>query len=149
MSRRLGVLLLVTLTIAGVAAWRFWHHEASSPRAEPPRLKASTVEEPKPVAAERKQVGRASWYLLPSKTANGEQMNERDSTAAHPTLPFGTKVEIENLENGRKATVRVNDRGPFVAGRIIDISKAAAKTLDMIADGIATVRIKPVTDATE
>jgi rare lipoprotein A len=111
--------------------------------------KASSVEEPKPVSSERKQVGHASWYSLPSKTANGEQMNEDKLTAAHPTLPFGTKVEVENLENGRKTTVRVNDRGPFVAGRIIDVSKAAARTLDMIADGIATVRIRPKTGSTE
>ncbi len=95
----------------------------------------------KPAATRRSQVGRASWYSLPSKTANGEQMNAEDLTAAHPSLPLGTEVEVENLDNGRKVTVRVNDRGPFVAERIIDISKAAAKSLDMIADGIATVRI--------
>jgi rare lipoprotein A len=147
MSRRIGVLLSVTLAIAGVAAWRFGLMRP--PAQEWPLLKASIVEEPKPLASERKQVGRASWYLLPSKTANGEQMNEHDLTAAHPTLPFGTKVEIENLHNGRKATVRVNDRGPFVAGRIIDISKAAANTLDMIGDGIATVRIQEVKGSTE
>ena len=68
-------------------------------------------------------------------------MNAEDLTAAHPSLPLGTEVEVENLDNGRKVTVRVNDRGPFVAERIIDISKAAAKSLGMIADGIATVRI--------
>ena len=75
----------------------------------------------------RTQVGRASWYSLLSKTANGEQMSSEDMTAAHPSLPFGTEVEVENLDNGRKVTVRVNDRGPFVAERIIDVSKAAAE----------------------
>ena len=59
-------------------------------------------------------------------------------TAAHPSLPFGTEVEVENLDNGRKVTVRVNDRGLFVAERIIDVSKAAAESLGMIVDGIAT-----------
>ncbi len=76
-------------------------------------------------------------------------MNAEDLTAAHPSLPFGTEVEVENLDNGRKVTVRVNDRGPFVAERIIDISKAAAKSLGMIADGIATVRISSEPKAAE
>ena len=68
-------------------------------------------------------------------------MNSEDMTAAHPSLPFGTEVEVENLDNGRKVTVRVNDRGPFVADRIIDLSQAAATRLGMILGGIAPVRI--------
>jgi rare lipoprotein A len=76
-------------------------------------------------------------------------MNADELTAAHPSLPFGTEVEVENLDNGRKVTVRVNDRGPFVAERIIDVSKAAAKTLGMLVDGIATVRIRPQPKSTE
>ena len=103
----------------------------------------------KPAATRKSQVGRASWYSLPSQTAIGEQMNAEDLTAAHPSLPFGTEVEVENLDNGRKVTVRVNDRGPFVAERIIDMSKAAAQSLDMIVDGIATVRISPQPKSTE
>ena len=62
-------------------------------------------------------------------------------TAAHPSLPFGSELIVENLGNGRSVKVRVNDRGPFVDERIIDLSKAAAKSLGMIADGIATVRV--------
>jgi rare lipoprotein A len=62
-------------------------------------------------------------------------------TAAHRFLPFGTKVRIENVTNARSVVVRINDRGPFVAGRIIDVSKAAAEALDMIADGVADVRL--------
>ena len=76
-------------------------------------------------------------------------MKAEDLTAAHPFLPFGTEVEVENLDNGRKVTVRVNDRGPFVAERIIDLSKGAAKSLGMIVDGIATVRISPEPKTTE
>jgi rare lipoprotein A len=118
-----------------------------------PILKATAAGEGKfesePVANRRTQVGRASWYSLPSKTANGEQMSSEDMTAAHPSLPFGTQVEVENLDNGRKVTVRVNDRGPFVAERIIDLSKAAAQSLDMIVNGIATVRINPQPKSTE
>ena len=104
---------------------------------------------PKPEANQASQTGRASWYSLSSKTANGEQMEPEELTAAHPSLPFGMKVEVENLANGRKVTVHVNDRGPFVADRIIDVSKAAAKSLDMIVDGIATVRIRPQPKSTE
>jgi rare lipoprotein A len=80
---------------------------------------------------------------LNSKTANGEQMDEYAMTAAHRSLPFGTRLEVENLDNGRSVTERVNDRGPFVGERIIDVSKAAAKGLGMIVDGVATVRISP------
>ena len=62
-------------------------------------------------------------------------------TAAHPSLPFGSQLFVENLGNGRSVKVRVNDRGPFVGDRIIDLSKAAAESLGMIADGVATVRV--------
>jgi rare lipoprotein A len=119
--------------------------------AEPAQAIAAQDAQPKlKLAATRKtQVGRASWYSLPSKTANGEQMDPEGLTAAHPSLPFGTEVEVENLDNGQKVTVRVNDRGPFVAERIIDLSKAAAKSLGMIADGIATVRISSEPKSTE
>jgi peptidoglycan lytic transglycosylase len=92
------------------------------------------------------QTGRASWYALDSQTANGEQMDPEEMTAAHPSLPFGTQVQVENLDNGRTVTVRANDRGPFVGERIIDVSKAAAKGLGMILDGVATVRISPQTE---
>jgi len=145
MTRHAGLFLAVILGLVGFFAFG-WH---SRPPIEDSSLKASTVGEPNLPTSERQQVGRASWYSLPSKTANGEQVDKDDLTAAHPTLPFGTNVEIKNLDNGRKITVRVNDRGPFVGGRIIDVSKAAAQTLDMIVDGTATVRIRPLTGSTE
>lgn len=87
------------------------------------------------------QVGRASWYALGSKTASGERMNPNALTAAHRSLPFGTKVLVENLSNGRSVVVRINDRGPFVGGRVIDLSKAAAAQIGMINTGTAKVRI--------
>jgi len=87
------------------------------------------------------QVGHASWYALTSKTANGERMNPNALTAAHRSLPFGTKVRVENLSNGRSVVVRINDRGPFVGGRIIDLSKAAAARIGMINAGTAKVRV--------
>lgn len=95
-------------------------------------------------AAMAAQVGSASWYALHSKTASGERMNPNALTAAHRSLPFGTKVLVENLNNGRSVVVRINDRGPFVGGRIIDVSKAAAAQIGMIGSGTAKVRITPV-----
>jgi rare lipoprotein A len=71
-------------------------------------------------------------------------MDEDALTAAHPSLPLGTKVLVENLDNGRSVVVRINDRGPFAGNRIIDVSKAAAEKLDMMADGVANVRIRRV-----
>ncbi len=87
------------------------------------------------------QTGRASWYSLTSKTASGERCNPNALTAAHPSLPFGTKVKVENLKNGRSVVVRINDRGPYVAGRIIDLTKAAASALGFLEKGIANVRL--------
>jgi rare lipoprotein A len=91
--------------------------------------------------AKADQVGHASWYALHSRTASGEQMNPSALTAAHRSLPFGTKVVVENLSNGRSVIVRINDRGPFVGGRIIDLSKAAAQTIGMLGTGTVKVRV--------
>ena len=82
------------------------------------------------------------------KTASGEKFNMYDYTAAHKTLPFGTVLKVTNLANGKSVNVRVNDRGPFAKGREIDVSKAAAKELDMIDEGTATVSLVIVSDAT-
>jgi peptidoglycan lytic transglycosylase len=92
--------------------------------------------------AKAEQVGHASWYALPANmTANGERMNPNELTAAHRSLPFGTRVLVENLNNGRTVVVRINDRGPFIGGRIIDLSKAAAASIGMIGSGTAKVRV--------
>ncbi|TFG57868.1 MAG: septal ring lytic transglycosylase RlpA family protein [Spirochaetales bacterium] len=90
------------------------------------------------------QEGYASWYggkFHGRKTANGEIFNTYDFTAAHRSLPFGTKIKVTNTANGRSVIVRINDRGPFVKGRIIDLSQAAAAELDMIRSGTAYVRL--------
>ena len=87
------------------------------------------------------QCGKASWYALTSMTASGERADPNDLAAAHRTLPFGTLVRVSNLGNGREITVRINDRGPFVAGRVIDVTKAAANKLGFVPQGIAKVRI--------
>ena len=91
------------------------------------------------------QTGKASWYgpkFHNKKTASGEKFDMRKLTAAHRTLPFNTIVRVENLKNGRKVDVRINDRGPFIEGRIIDLSRKAAEKLDMIRDGVVMVRIE-------
>jgi rare lipoprotein A (peptidoglycan hydrolase) len=92
-----------------------------------------------------RQEGIASWYGTEfdgRPTASGEFFDPSLHTAAHPTLPFGTLLRVTNLHNGRKANVRINDRGPFVSSRIIDLSQAAAQTLDMLAEGTATVLLE-------
>jgi rare lipoprotein A len=93
------------------------------------------------------QTGIASWYgaeFHGRRTSNGEVYNMHDLTAAHRTLPFGTVVEITNLLNGRSVTVRINDRGPFVGDRIIDLSYAAARMLDMVGPGTIPTRLEVV-----
>ena len=95
-------------------------------------------------AAMADQVGSASWYALTSKTASGERMNPNALTAAHRSLPFGSKVLVENLRNGRSVVVRINDRGPVTGGRILDLSKAAAAQIGMINSGTAKVRMKRI-----
>jgi len=85
------------------------------------------------------QCGSASWYALYSQTASGEQMDPSDLTAAHRTLPFGTKLKVTNQKNGKSVIVRVNDRGPFIKGRVIDLSKAAANKLGFISSGVTNI----------
>lgn len=86
-------------------------------------------------AAAKSQCGTASWYALHSRTASGERMNPAAMTAAHRSLPFGTRIRVTNQRNGKAVTVRINDRGPFVRGRILDLSKAAAAALGFVRSG--------------
>jgi rare lipoprotein A len=91
------------------------------------------------------QTGEASSYGLGfhgKTTANGEKFDKNNLTAAHPTLPLGTKATVTNLDNGKSVDVRINDRGPYVKGRDIDVSESAAKELDMTKSGIAPVKIE-------
>ncbi|WOC15998.1 septal ring lytic transglycosylase RlpA family protein [Pseudochrobactrum sp. MP213Fo] len=83
--------------------------------------------------------GRASWYALTSKTASGERMNPAGLTAAHRSLPLGSKVRVTNQSNGKSLVVRINDRGPFIKGRVLDLSKGAAKQLGFINAGHTNV----------
>lgn len=87
------------------------------------------------------QCGAASWYAMTTRTASGERADPNELAAAHRRLPFGTRVEVRNMRNDRTAVVRINDRGPFVRGRIIDVTRAAADRLGFRHAGHAPVRI--------
>ncbi len=91
--------------------------------------------------------GLASWYagkFQGRRTASGEIFDTKLMTAAHKTLPFGTLVRVRNLDNGREVVVRINDRGPFVDGRVIDLSRAAAEAIGLIGPGTGQVRLEVV-----
>ena len=91
------------------------------------------------------QTGKASWYgpgFHGKKTANGEVYDQNELTAAHRTLPLGTEVEVTNIKNGKSVAVEINDRGPYVGGRVIDLSRAAAIELGMKEKGLAAVKIE-------
>ena len=88
------------------------------------------------------QSGAASWYGSGRKTANGERFNPNGMTAAHRSLPFGTRVRVENKHNGRSVVVRINDRGPFVRGRIIDLAKGPARAIGL--GGVTRVALSVV-----
>jgi rare lipoprotein A len=88
--------------------------------------------------------GLASFYSEGSKTASGERFDPSELTAAHPTLPFGTRLRVTNTKTGRSVTVRVNDRGPYVPGRVVDVSYSAAQALGMVRSGTASVKLDVV-----
>jgi rare lipoprotein A len=99
------------------------------------------------LSAEPDLQGVASWYggkFHGRLTSSGEVFDTNDMTAAHRTLPFGTLVKVTNLDNGKSAVVKINDRGPFVDGRIIDLSRAAAEEIDMLEQGVARVSLEIV-----
>jgi rare lipoprotein A len=88
--------------------------------------------------------GVASFYTEGTKTASGEKFNTMEMTAAHPTLPFGTKLRVTDVSSGKSVTVRVNDRGPYVQGRVVDVSYSAANALGMVGKGVANVKLDVV-----
>jgi rare lipoprotein A len=108
-------------------------------------VRANVPAAPSPVPGAYVEEGIASWYGLPfhgRRAANGEVYDMNQPTAAHRTLPFGSLVRVTNLDNGRQTEVRITDRGPFVQGRIIDLSFAAARAVDMVGAGLAHVRLQ-------
>jgi peptidoglycan lytic transglycosylase len=112
----------------------------------PPVVTPQAKEEvPKPEGPKVEQVGEASWYgpaHQGKETASGETFDQNELTAAHPTLPLGTKTMVTNLETGKSVAVTINDRGPSVKGRKIDLSRAAAQKIGMAKAGVAKVKIE-------
>jgi rare lipoprotein A len=88
--------------------------------------------------------GLASFYSEGARTASGERFDAHELTAAHPTLPFGTRLRVTDVATGRSVTVRVNDRGPYVPGRVVDVSSSAADALGMVGKGVANVKLDVV-----
>jgi len=119
--------------------------DGQAPAVEVPS--APTAPAPTPRRFKLAGTGEASWYgpgFFGNRTANGEVFRPGTMTAAHRTLPFGTKVKVTNLWNGRSAIVRINDRGPFHGNRIIDLAHGAAQNLGLVASGVAQVRLEVV-----
>ena len=115
-----------------------------------PSRPPSAAERRPAVPGEYVEEGVASWYGIPfdgHRTSNGEIYDMHQFTAAHKTLPFGAIVRVTNLRNGRQTEVRINDRGPFVADRVIDLSLSAAQAIDMVGPGTAPVRLEMISGA--
>lgn len=107
--------------------------------ADAPTRTAALIAEPR-----NPSLGIASFYTEGTRTASGERFDTRELTAAHPTLPFGTRLRVTNVATGKSVTVRVNDRGPFVRGRVVDVSYSAAESLGMVGRGVAKVKLDVV-----
>src|SRR5580693_2565197 len=164
-SERIGfarltlTMLLALASVAGCAKHNVTTHAPANPPApqpapapQPGQPSASRPSGPPPAIERQPAVpgayveeGVASWYGVPfngRRTSNGEIYDMHTFTAAHRTLPFNTVVRVTNLTNGKQTEVRINDRGPFVANRIIDLSLAAAQAIEMWGPGTANVRLE-------
>lgn len=129
-------LLFAALGVCGCAA-------VELPVGDPVRAGDARVVAGRSPGPDQSEVGLASWYGEPhhgQPTASGEIFDMEQLTAAHRTLPFGTRLRVVNLENGRIVQVRVNDRGPYLDGRVLDLSRGAARALAMVERGVVPVR---------
>ena len=146
---------LAAIKAREVQYWLQYETAYPEPKAEKPRgyQLASRSESPAPSSgpgarSRYLEDGLASYYRNGdeggTRTASGEAFDGRALTAAHPTLPFGTRVRVTNVASGRSVTVRINDRGPFVPGRVIDVSHAAAEELGMVGRGVTKVKLDVV-----
>jgi rare lipoprotein A len=147
------ILAILLATILGGCAHRHVSSQppartpssASQPGASRPSGAPSATERQPAVPGEYVEEGVASWYGVPfngRRTSNGEIYDMHEFTAAHRTLPFNAVVRVTNLRNGKQTQVRINDRGPFVADRIIDLSLSAAQAIEMVGPGTAQVRLE-------
>lgn len=141
---RLALCLALALCLTGCGLISFAPDKPSGPRGRAYTIRGKTYY-PLLSAAGFTEVGVASWYgpgFHGRQTANGERYNMYELTAAHKILPFGTRLRVTHLGTGRSLVVRVNDRGPFVEGRIIDLSFTAARQLGIVGSGTARVRLE-------
>jgi rare lipoprotein A len=132
--------LVISCAVAGLIALSAKSEAKLSTSIAPPRMSV--------VSEEKAEIGVASWYgqeFQGDTTANGEVFDLNGLTAAHPTLPFGTTVRVTNLMNSKNILLRINDRGPHIARRMIDVSWAAAKRLGFVNVGTTRVRVEVVT----
>lgn len=145
MRRRLAEGLAVVLSVASLGAGAASRPDSlEAAKVTAPQVRATSGHTNKPKKSQPYQVGTASWYgdyFQGKQTASGEPYDMRDFTAAHPTLPLGTFVRVTNLRNGKAVVVRINDRGPVVDGRIIDVSYNAARALGFKERGLQKVRL--------
>jgi rare lipoprotein A len=164
-ERTRGERLTIAMAVAVVMVAGCSHHAASTrPPASTPQPSTSAGKSKSsppsgaPPASEREpaipgryvEEGVASWYGIPfngHRTSNGEIYDMHEFTAAHRTLPFNCIVRVTNLDNGKQTEVRINDRGPFVANRVIDLSLSAAQAIEMVGPGTANVRLEIVSGA--
>jgi rare lipoprotein A len=150
MRGRIAQGLMIACMVFGLGAAQGPNNSEASPLADSPvkskpEIRPQTKNQPY-------QVGTASWYgeyFEGKPTASGEDYDMYDLTAAHPTLPLGSYVKVTNLHNGRAVVVKVNDRGPVVAGRIIDLSYGAARVLQFEDRGLQKVRLDLVKPRTQ
>jgi rare lipoprotein A len=127
------------------SAFHVSSRSVSSDRAAPTRTAAlTTTTERATTDTHNPSLGLASYYNEGTRTASGERFDAHELTAAHPTLPFGTRLRVTNVVTGKSVTVRVNDRGPFVRGRVVDVSYSAAESLGMVGRGVAKVKLDVV-----
>jgi rare lipoprotein A len=121
------------------------HHRTASPviKRRVATLRKHTPFAPRRDASDAKAAshGVASFYTEGTKTASGERFNTMAMTAAHPTLPFGTKLRVTDVSSGKSVTVRINDRGPYIQGRVVDVSYSAANALGMLDKGVTNVKL--------
>jgi rare lipoprotein A len=148
MRRRIAHGLAIVLSVVSLgAAQGPISPESKNTRSNVPK-QVATESRKKPVTGSQAyQIGTASWYgsyFQGKATASGEPYNMYDMTAAHPSLPLGSWVRVTNLRNGRAVMVRINDRGPIVPGRIIDVSYSTARALQFRAQGLQRVRLDVV-----
>jgi rare lipoprotein A len=144
-AARLSIVVLAAALLAACAQTSVVSNKSGYRAAgRPPTLAAVKIGKHNPLARGNhaaEKYGVASFYTEGTETANGEKIDPQALTAAHRTLPFGTILRVTNLETGRTVTVRVNDRGPFVQGRDVDLSYSAAESIGILDQGVAKVRL--------